>query len=537
MNRSPTLRGFGFASIPGDPSEQGAFLQKRVRYCTGMGLVIWSIVLVLTTLFNMTLVPEAYWQAHRTRMLVLHLLAVGFMFVLWRLLKRPHASLRFLDLADGGGALAQSVLLTMMMLELPIISRPEMQMLLGVVLILSARAAIVPSTSVRTAVIGVVASLPILLATWLLYRSRSGPPLVLAPVGYVVGAGIWASLIVFSSVVISRVIWGLQSQVAEALRLGQYTLVEKLGEGGMGSVWRAQHALLRRPTAVKLLPPGRTGPAALARFEREVQLTSQLSHPNTIAIYDYGRTAEGVFYYAMEYLDGVDLESVVRHDGPLPPGRVRHLLVQAAGALAEAHATGLVHRDIKPANLLVSERARTPDFLKVVDFGLVKELGGRAGEERVSGVQVLTGTPLYLAPEAITRPNDVDGRADLYSLGAVAYYLLTGTPVFDGSTIIEVCGHHLHSPVEPPSQRTGQPVPASLEALVLQLLEKDPARRPQDADAVVEALETMDDVPRWTAHDARQWWRSRAGAVRTAREEEPSTGTPSRALAVNLAVR
>ena len=200
----------------------------------------------------------------------------------------------------------------------------------------------------------------------------------------------------------------------------------------MGIVYRAHHALLRRPTAVKLLPAGRAGESNLSRFEREVQLTSSLTHPNTVAIYDYGHTPDGIFYYAMEYLDGMDLEELVELDGAQDPARVVHVLRQVCGALAEAHGVGLVHRDIKPANILLCERGGIPDTAKVVDFGLVKQLSTSGVGPGVSTVNNIMGTPLYLSPEAITSPEKVDARSDLYALGAVAYYLVTGKAVFEG---------------------------------------------------------------------------------------------------------
>jgi serine/threonine-protein kinase len=302
--------------------------------------------------------------------------------------------------------------------------------------------------------------------------------------------------------VASRVIYGLRQEIRKALQLGQYTLEEKLGEGGMGTVYRARHAMLRRPTAVKLLPPEKVGESSLERFEREVQLTALLSHPNTVAIFDYGRTPDGIFYYAMEYLDGVDLESLVRLHGPQPPARVVHILRQVCGSLGEAHERGLIHRDVKPANIILCERGGTPDVAKVVDFGLVKDLEQSEG---ITQADTLTGTPLYLAPEAI-RGEEVDGRADLYALGAVGYFLLVGRNVFEGKTLAEICGHHLHAAPSSPSERLGQPVPPRLEALILRCLEKELERRPRTARELARALEACDDAEPWTEGRARAWW-------------------------------
>src|SRR4029079_4450667 len=204
---------------------------------------------------------------------------------------------------------------------------------------------------------------------------------------------------------------------ATAKQLGQYALEDKIGAGGMGSVYKARHAMLRRPTAVKLLDADKMTPAAVSRFEREVQLTSALSHPNTVAIYDYGHTPDGIFYYAMEYLDGMNLDELVRCFGPVPEARAVHILRQVCGALAEAHAQNLVHRDIKPANIFLTIRGGLRDFVKVLDFGLVKALEG-AESGNVASANVVTGTPLYLSPEAVNEPDKVDARADVYAIGA-----------------------------------------------------------------------------------------------------------------------
>jgi serine/threonine-protein kinase len=301
------------------------------------------------------------------------------------------------------------------------------------------------------------------------------------------------------------VIFGLRREIQEARRLGQYTLEEKLGEGGMGAVYRARHAMLRRPTAIKLLPPAKSSEAALARFEREVQLTACLSHPNTVSVFDYGRTPDGVFYYAMEYLEGANLQALVRDDGPQPPARVAHVIGQVASALVEAHGIGLIHRDIKPENIILCERGGRPDVAKVVDFGLVRDPEPGSGA-RLTLTNVVQGTPLYLSPEAIRAPETVDARSDLYALGAVAYFLLTGTHVFGGATAVEVCSHHLHSLPEPPSDRLGRPLPPGLERLVLACLAKDPGRRPPSAAALQDALAGLCDVGRWSEAEARAWW-------------------------------
>jgi len=289
---------------------------------------------------------------------------------------------------------------------------------------------------------------------------------------------------------------------AVARELGQYTLGEKLGEGGMGRVYRATHALLRRPAAIKLVREGEVGAQALARFEREVQLTSELTHPNTIAIFDYGHTPEGVFYYVMEHLDGLDLQTLVTSYGPQSPQRVVHLLRQICAALHEAHMRGLVHRDIKPANLVLCSLGGTPDVVKVLDFGLVRDL--ESDDKTAAGV--LAGTPAYLSPEAIKDPDEIGPASDLYAVGAVGYFLLTGENVFEGKTLAAVCAAHLHERPVRPSERLGAPVPEVLEELIMDCLEKDPGDRPASARALRLALSMVELERAWDEDEALAWW-------------------------------
>jgi hypothetical protein len=297
----------------------------------------------------------------------------------------------------------------------------------------------------------------------------------------------------------------LQGATLAARQLGQYALEDKLGAGGMGTVYRARHAMLRRPTAVKLLDLDKMSPAAVGRFEREVQLTSSLTHPNTVAIFDYGRTPEGIFYYAMEYLEGTNLEDLITRFGPLPEPRAVYVLRQVCGSLAEAHAAGLVHRDIKPANIFLTCRGGAYDFVKVLDFGLVKAL--ESGESAaITSPNAVTGTPLYLSPEAVNDPDRVDARSDVYAIGAVGYFLLTGSPVFTGATVMEICMKHIQAAPEPPSARRGERIDPSLEGLLLRCLAKSPADRPADARALLRELDACSLAGRWAADDALAWW-------------------------------
>ncbi len=293
---------------------------------------------------------------------------------------------------------------------------------------------------------------------------------------------------------------------SKARTLGQYTLVKKIGAGGMGEVYLARHAMLRRATAIKLLRPDRTSEAAIARFEREVQQTSRLAHPNTVQIYDFGRTPGGTFYYAMECLIGIPLDKFVADVGPLPEGRVIYLLQQVCASLNEAHGLGLVHRDIKPENVFVCRTGGAFDVAKVLDFGLVMD---RTSQDslKLSGVGAILGTPLYMAPEAFLRPEEVDHRTDLYALGAVGYFLLTGVPPFEGESIVELFNKQTKVRPVPPSERVDNPILPDLEKAILACLEKDPERRPKSANALSRELEWCRSFGEWNRDKARYWWR------------------------------
>ena len=310
------------------------------------------------------------------------------------------------------------------------------------------------------------------------------------------------------TVSLSRLKRTARRDALKAKQLGQYQLEHQIGHGAMGVVYRGRHAMLRRATAIKLLNVEKTTPISIARFEREVRLTSQLNHPNTICIYDYGRTPEGIFYYAMEFLDGINLESLVESGGPLPEGRVIHLLIQLCGSLNEAHGLGLIHRDIKPANVMLCRRGGMADVVKLLDFGLVKAIDSDR-EKGLTAANALLGTPLYMSPEAVVNPDTVDVRSDLYSLGALGYFLLTGTPVFTAPTLNEIFRRHLDAPPDPPSQRLGKPVDPELEAVLLGCLEKKPSQRPATARDLAEALTRCAGYGKWTTRDADVWWAER----------------------------
>ena len=310
-----------------------------------------------------------------------------------------------------------------------------------------------------------------------------------------------------------------------ARRLGQYVLVQEIGRGANGMIYRARHSLLRRPVAIKLLSPDMTNEANTARFEREVQMTSQLTHPNTVAIYDYGRTPEGLFYYAMEYLGGIDLDQLVRQFGPQPEGRVIHILRQVCGSLSEAHRVGLIHRDIKPANIVLTRRGGVCDLVKVLDFGLVKT--ARPGP--ADGLaNAMVGTPHFMSPEAVERPESVDLRSDLYSLGAVGYWLLTGKTLFHCDTVEGLLAYQVKEPPPHPAERLGKPVSPDLAELLLRCLAKQPEHRPLNAEELDHALAQCVSAGTWTPSDAEQWWRSNVAAI----EPAPARAMPEKTLVI-----
>jgi serine/threonine-protein kinase len=312
----------------------------------------------------------------------------------------------------------------------------------------------------------------------------------------------------------ARTMSRLRRQVAEARQLGQYYLRRRIGAGGMGEVYLAEHQLLKRPCAVKLIRSDEaTDPQAQERFEREVRLTATLSHPNTVEIYDYGRAEDGSYYYVMEYLRGLSLAELVEQYGPLPPARVVYLLRQVCGALREAHAAGLIHRDLKPSNIFAARRGGMDDVAKLLDFGLVRP-AATAGRLHLSGEGQILGTPLFMSPEQATGAREQDERSDIYALGAVAYYLLTGRPPFDDEDAIALLIAHARDPVVPPSQ-VGAEVPEDLERIVLRCLAKDAADRFPDAASLERALGECACMGEWDQDRAAHWWQNTRQALAT----------------------
>jgi eukaryotic-like serine/threonine-protein kinase len=540
-----------WSAAPHDAAAHRELMSRRVAYFGGVFLVL-SLAFYVRNAAAIALLERA-WPPLAHPAFLLHTAAIGLHAAQWLVARRPARSLASLYRLDAAGLLLAMVLYGLVTVAeastfehaVAVQSAGAEVLLVGLIMLalVLTHAIIVPLDEARMLRLSAAAcSLGVVFAYWV---SVTGLPAELIaakpwlPVNQVVFVGMWALLATSVSRIAARVIHGLQQRVRDANEIGQYTLEQRIGEGGMGVVYLARHALLRRPTAIKLLPPERAGELTVRRFEQEVRLTSALTHPNTIAIYDFGRTPDGVFYYAMEYLDGLTLEELIEHAGPQPPARVVQILTQVCGALSEAHAVGLIHRDIKPANLMLCVRGRVPDQVKVLDFGLVKMLAAEVAPG-LSREGALVGTPAYLAPETIVDPARVDARSDLYALGAVGYGLLAGQPVFDSATIVEVCAHHLHSQPVPPSERlaarAGASIPADLEDIILRCLAKDPAARPASALELMRSLLAIVELGPWSTADAERWWRDEAPEImRQARSQRRTGGSPGpRTVAVDL---
>ena len=311
----------------------------------------------------------------------------------------------------------------------------------------------------------------------------------------------------------TRVVYNLGTDVARARELGSYRLVERLGRGGMGEVWRASHQLLARPAAIKFIRPEALGGVnagearmLVKRFELEARSTASLTSAHTVDLYDFGVTDDGSFYYVMELLDGLDCDDLVRRFGAIPAARIVHLLVQVCESLDEAHAKGLIHRDVKPANIYVCRSGNRFDFAKVLDFGLVTHRSTvEAQDTRLTLPHQALGTPQFMPPE-VALGKETDGRTDLYALGCVAYWLATGRPVFNGESLYEVVSKHLHASPDPPSRHAPHEVPPELDDLVLACLEKEPGRRPGTARELARRLRDIPLTDRWGDEQAEAWW-------------------------------
>ncbi len=407
--------------------------------------------------------------------------------------------------------------------------------LLAINFVVFSRAVLVPSSPRRTLIISLAALLPTFffcVFTHAALPSADGEMVTPAfqKLNMTLATALWVAAGAAIATVTSRVIYGLRQQVAEA-DIGQYTLEERIGSGGMGEIWRARHRMLIRPAAVKLIRRQALGSmpgdpeVMIRRFEREARATAALKSPHTVQLYDFGVTDDGTLYYVMELLDGLDLETLIKRYGPLPAERAIHILRQVCASLADAHGNGLVHRDIKPANIVVSRFGAAFDFVKVLDFGLVKIGSSRHsdGDDQIklTAAGSTSGTPGYMAPEIALGEEINDHRVDIYSLGCVAYWLITGTMVFEGDTAMKVMIDHARTTPTPPSRRVELPIPAALEQLILECLAKDPERRPASAEVLSARLEACAVASAWTTERAERWWGAHV----------PATGESARPVA------
>ena len=392
-----------------------------------------------------------------------------------------------------------------------VVTYPDEQVFYGAGLFLFLAAALLPWPLSYQATLGVVftglypiaapiaASLvPEVGAFWELHDEGLG----VVVVNQTIAVGIFAVV----SVYITRTLYTMRRQLHAASRIGNYVIEGEIGKGGMGKVYRAQHSMIRRPTALKVMESQADRTLeALARFEREVQLSATLSHPNTITIYDFGRSEDATFYYVMEYLEGMDLQRLVEKFGPLPPERTAFILGQVCGSLAEAHSRGIIHRDLKPSNIFLTELGGLYDFVKVLDFGLAKQMHPAPDDVLVTQVGQVFGTPLFMAPETAAEDH-VDHRSDQYSIGCVAYWMLTGRPPFTGATPYDVIAKHLRTDPMPPSEASEIAIGKQLDNIVLKCLAKSAGDRFQGMDELMSALDSLEFERPWNGERAREWW-------------------------------
>ena len=373
-----------------------------------------------------------------------------------------------------------------------------------------------PPRKALLAMIASVSAVPIVLALTI----RFGPGAIGVPVGgeFAFAFALQYGLVVLMGFVGARVVYKMGADVGRARELGSYRLIDRIGRGGMGEVWKAEHRMLARTAAIKLIHPDALGgdadarQTAVARFEREAQTTAALRSPHTVELYDFGVSDTSTLYYVMELLHGYDAQVMVERFGPLPAERAVYLLTQVCDSLGEAHAAGLVHRDIKPSNIHVCRYGRKFDFVKVLDFGLVKlrhDVGDEKTMVQLTVANVITGTPAFMAPEQVLGEAASDGRTDLYAVGCVAFWLLTGQTVFQGSTVMDVLTQHARDEPPPPSRCSELPIPPALDEVILRCLAKRPEDRPQSADELAQALQIACDARAWTEAQGREWWEPR----------------------------
>jgi len=499
-----------------DTSGGTEFLQRRIGLfaliIAGIAIAFLLVGVILGLALGMPV------GAHPTnRSTYANVAGMVLLLAIWLTCRRGRYSARVLNVLDAV-AIVGSCFCWSLFIETQV-AESVSSTVVSVLMTLLTRAIAVPSTATRTLRLSVLAVLPSVAMTgwWITELTRPGAPVPpVNPWITVVFQTLLLAAAVFMATITSRIIYDLRRSVREANELGQYTLEEKLGSGGMGEVWRARHRFLVRAAAIKLIRPEvlAPGPAerevAMRRFEREALATAALRSPHTVQLYDFGQAEDGTLFYVMELLGGIDLEELVTRFGPMPPERAVHLLLQVCDSLAEAHRNGLTHRDIKPANIVVSEAGAELDFVKVLDFGLVRfqpeQPGGARAKLTAEGS--FAGTPAFLAPEIAIGEAAYDHRVDLYAVGCVAYWLLTGELVFSATTVMKMIIDHAHAVPPRPHTRTEQPIPADLEQVIMECLAKDPADRPPGAAELAERLAACKLARPWTRDRAAAWWRA-----------------------------
>ena len=497
---------WNLTSIPYDLLQEGS---RRVRVISITGAVLWVVGAVLSRLALSAIRPDdPYWKAFQlpdTVAAVSALASLGVFFVSRKKSQNPELVLNVALLYLMATSLALGMLFHW---EVKHHGSQVFPMISWNGALVLTFAAIVPSAPMKTLVVGLI-SVSMNPAGMFLAKARGmwdfGPPVNVLIMHYP------DYLLVGVAVVISHVVTRMSRKVLEAREMGSYSLIAPLGRGGMGEVWRARHRMLARDAAIKLIQPevlsgisGRNAALARRRFEQEARTTAALRSPHTVELYDFGVAEDGVFYYVMELLDGIDLVTLVNKFGPQPAGRVVHILSQVCRSLGDAHANGMIHRDIKPANIFLCRMGNDYDFVKVLDFGLVKVLHNDETQLTMEGVT--KGTPAYMAPELALGKPEIDGRCDLYGLGCVAYWLMTGRLVFEERGTTAMMLAHLQSIPVPPSARSELVVTPALDRAILTCLAKDPADRPANADALARLLRDCEDIGCWTSENAENWW-------------------------------
>ena len=479
---------------------------ERLCFITVFCAVMTVALLGMETLFQPEFAQTFYMRSIQLTIAGTLLLSLGFLVIQIRGLVTRE---RLLDLAVP---FQIAIAFSISMFETSMEMNPDVPVLghSGVAIWLAMCGLLLPNAPLKSGIAAALSSASWPLAYWIHLTLQNYPPLP------------WNRLLVWNLPNVMMAVWMYffnlrqfreQWKQVKAEELGSYQLDYLIGKGGMGEVWRARHRMLARDAAVKLIRAdvmsamnARDEDLVRKRFEREAQATASLRSPHTVALYDFGRTKDNTFYYVMELLDGLDLQTIVTMYGPMPPARVRKVLLGIADSLREAHAKGMVHRDIKPKNIILSKLGLKYDFPKVLDFGLVKLRLPDAEAIQMTMDGAATGTPAYLAPEIALGKSEVDGRADLYALGCVAYFLLTGELVFDETTPTALALAHVQKTPVRPSVRSGRDIPADLENLVMRLLAKDPSERLGCAKELIRQLEAMSHLGEWTETDAANWW-------------------------------